>query len=138
MTALATLYTSLYNALDGNALWQSRVYPEIVPAQIVRPYVVFFVSTGGERNELKRDDAQFTMVVKCVSLQMSEALDGAGRIGAILNNAGSQGNGTIAGDADWVITTIEQMRVVQQIERINNDQPLYNSGHMFNIIMEKL
>ena len=138
MTALATLYTSLYNGLSGDALWSDRVYPEIVPAQIVRPYVVFFVSAGGERNDLKRDDAQFTMVVKCVSLQMSEALDGASRIGTLLNNAGSQGDGTIAGDANWVITTIEQMRVIQQVEMINNDQPLYNSGHMFNIVMEKL
>lgn len=138
MSALGTLYTSMYNALSGDALWNDRVYPEIVPAQIVRPYAVFFVSTGGERNELKRDDAEFTFVVKCVSLQMSEALDGAGRIGTILNNAGSQGDGTIVGDSYWVITTIEQMRVVQQIERINNDQPLYNSGHMFNIMMEKL
>ena len=71
-------------------------------------------------------------------MKMSEALDSAGRIGTILNNAGSQGSGTIAGDADWVITTIEQMRVVQQIERINNDQPLYHMGHMFSITMEKI
>ena len=44
----------------------------------------------------------------------------------------------LVSDEHWVITTIEQMRVVQQIERINNDQPLYHMGHMFSITMEKI
>lgn len=138
MGALTTLYKSLYNGLKGNALWADRVYPEMVPAQIVRPYVVYFVSTGGERNNLKRNDAQFSLVVKCVSLQMAEAIEGADRIAALLNNKGAQDGGTITGDATWVITTIQQMRIVQQTEMINNDTPLYNSGHMFDVMMEAL
>ena len=138
MGALSTLYTSVYNGLTGNSLWADRVYPELVPAQIVRPYVVFFVSAGGERNDLKRDDASFSLVVKCVSLQMAEALDGADRIAALLNNQGKQDGGPIVGDANWVITTIDQLRVVQQTEMISNDKPLYNSGHMFNVMMEAL
>ena len=138
MGALTTLYKSLYNGLKGDPLWSNRAYPEMVPAQIVRPYVVYFVSTGGERNNLKRNDAQFSLVVKCVSLQMAEAIDGADRIAALLNNKGAQDGGTITGDATWVITTIQQMRIVQQTEMINNDTPLYNSGHMFDVMMEAL
>lgn len=138
MAALSTLYTSVYNALAGDPLWANRVYPEMVPAQIVRPYVVFFINTGRERNDLKRNDAQFTMTVKCVSLQMAEAMDGADRIAALMNNKGSQDGGTITGDASWVVTTIQQMRVIQQVERIDNDKPLYHSGHMFDIMMEAL
>jgi hypothetical protein len=76
--------------------------------------------------------------VKCVSLQMAEALDGADRIAALLNNQGKQDGGPIVGDASWVITTINQLRVVQQTEMISNDKPLYNSGHMFNVMMEAL
>ena len=138
MGALSTLYTSIYNGLGGDPLWQNRVYPELVPAQIVRPYVVFFVSAGGERNDLKRGDADFSLVVKCVSLEMAEALAGADRIAALLNNQGKQDGGPIVGDASWVITTINQLRVVQQTEMISNDKPLYNSGHMFNVMMEAL
>lgn len=138
MSALETLYTSLYSALRNDTLWQDRVYPEIVPAQVIRPYVVFFVSSGGERNDRKRDDAEFTISVKCVALQMADAMAGASRISALLNNQGSQDGGTITGDANWTITTIEQLRIIQQIEMISDDKPLYNSGHQYNIVMEKL
>ena len=138
MGALSTLYKSIYNGLSGDALWQDRVYPELVPAQVVRPYVVFFVSSGGERNNLKRNDAQFSLVIKCVSLQMAEAMTGADRITALLNNKGAQDGGTITGDASWIITTIQQMRIVQQTEMISNDVPLYNSGHMFDVMMETI
>jgi len=69
---------------------------------------------------------------------MAEAIDGADRIAALLNNKGAQDGGTITGDASWIITTIQQMRIVQQTEMINNDTPLYNSGHMFDVMMEAL
>lgn len=138
MSALSVLYKSLYQALGDNTLWDDRVYPEIVPAKIVRPYVVFFALSGGETNKVQRDDADFTVVVKCVSLQLSESLDGAHRIGQILNNGGSQDGGDVVGDTDWVITTIQQTRIVRMTELINTDQPLYNNGHIFEIMMEKL
>jgi hypothetical protein len=138
MGALSTLYTSVYQALTGDALWQDRVYPDMVPAQIVRPYVVFFVTAGGERNNLKKQDADFSLVVKCVAEDMATALDGADRIAALLNDKGEQDGGTVTGDASWIITTIQQMRAVQQLEMVDNNKPLYNSGHMFNVMMETL
>lgn len=138
MAALSTLYKSTYQALAGSTLWANRVYPEMVPAQIVRPYVVFFISTGGERNDRKRHDAQFSLSVKAVAEDMATALTAADAIAARLNNQGSQDGGNVTGDATWIITTIQQMRVIQQVEMIDNNKPLYNSGHMFDVMMETI
>lgn len=138
MSATKSLYGALFTALSGNEMWGDRVYPEIVPAKIIRPYVVYFISSGGERNARRKDDATFTVVTKCVSLQLSESMDGAGRLSEILNNAGAQGSGEVSGDDQWVIMSIEQMQFIKQVEMINDDQPLFHTGHMFRFNMEKI
>tara|TARA_S200002703_G_scaffold154303_3_gene156906 strand:+ start:1153 stop:1569 length:417 start_codon:yes stop_codon:yes gene_type:complete len=137
MSALSTLYSSIFARLTNDPIWSDRVYPDMVPANKIRPYVVYFITAGGESNTLKKDDAEFIIAVKCVSTKLSESLSGSSRISELLNNQGSQDSGLVSGDSDWIIKTITQGRVIQDVEMIKNSIPLYNSGQMFRITMEK-
>lgn len=139
MTALAAVYEAVYLTLRNDPLWVGRVYPDDVPAGGVRPYVVFFLSGGGDVQ--LRQGAQsvtVTLTVKCVSETLALSLAGAGRVEALLRNQGRQELGGVAVDGSgWVITTITQGRTIHLVERFEGAKPIYHDGHEYVFVMEK-
>jgi hypothetical protein len=137
-TALAALMKAMQGQLRGEPLWGSRVYADIAPAKVQRPYVIFFVVSGGEENRRQIGDARFVMTVKCVAEKQAEALHGADRLEARLNDAGSQDDKAFACGDGWVITTCTQDRLVHAVEMFGEAQPIYHDGHQYIVVMEEI
>lgn len=137
-SALASLYAAVRRALLNDEEWANRVFPDVVPAEIARPYAVLFWVAGGEDNQTKRQDARITLTVKCVADNMGASMRGAGRISELFNDQGSQDGGNIAGDGNWLITTITQGRIVHLVEMFEGAQPIYHDGHQFEFDMERI
>jgi len=137
--ALAGLYRALALYLPGDVLIADRVYPDEVPAGVVRPYWVFFFVSGGESNDVHRQDAEFVLTVKCVAETLAQSLDGAGRISNKLNDAGRQDGAAapIPGTSEWDILTVTQERTVHIVEKFEKAQPIYHDGNQYRFVMER-
>lgn len=137
-------YSALAKALrariagSGGELWGQRVYPEQAPSGAAMPYAIYSLNAGGDTNLRKRDDAEYMVMVKIVSTNMNEAMTGAGRISALLNNAGIQDNATtgMTAGSDWSILTTDVDQSIQYIENVDNVSQFYHAGHMIRIQME--
>lgn len=137
-TALAALYRAVKSRLsEGGELWDTRAYADIIPAKVVRPYVIFFVSGGGESNDLVDADASYQLTVKGVSDNLQTSLQIAARLAGLVNNQGTQDRPDTALDAgdEWEITTSTQGRTVHLVESFANAQPIYHDGHVFDFTM---
>lgn len=138
ISALESLYRALPLALKGAGNWGDRVYPDLAPATVDRPYVVFFWAGGGEANWTRTNDANFVISVKCVANTMQDSMTGAGYIMAALNDKGTQDTRTcITNGADWTITTITADRAIHLVEAFAGANPVYHDGAQFRIIMQK-
>lgn len=137
-TALAALYRAVKSRLsEGGELWDTRVHADVIPAKVVRPYVIFFVSGGSESNDLVEADASYQLTIKGVADTMQASLQMAARLSALLNDQGTQDRPTTALDAgdEWEITTSTQGRTVHLVEQFSNAQPIYHDGHVFDFVM---
>lgn len=121
----------------GGEAWGVRVWPDRAPANPVRPYILYFVNSGGERNQVREVDALFSVTIKCVGDTMVQSIAGASRLGELLNDQGTQDVGLNPLDAgpDWEITTVTQGRLVHLVEDFNNVEPVYHDGHVFDFGM---
>jgi len=133
MTALATLYTALFAVLQA----VGEVYADYAPANINRPYTVFFFVSGGNTRSIVNNRQMVAITVKAVADNLTEAQSLASAFNAILENAGLQDGGAIVGDADWDICTITQNGDVYQIEYDEQIAPIYHVGFEYEIVMEE-
>ncbi|MEQ9027567.1 MAG: hypothetical protein RLP44_02530 [Aggregatilineales bacterium] len=136
MTALGSVLKAVQIALADDVIAGDRAYPFGAVAGTERPYLVYFPVIVREANELKRDDAEIVMQIECVANRLSDAMDGAGRISALFNNAGEQDGGAIVGDAGWRIRTITQEGDVTRVESFENAREIYHGGFEFRFSME--
>lgn len=65
MIALAALQIAVRAALlNASPLWAERVYADGAPAEVLRPYVIVLVASGGEDNVRRVQDASFVLGIK--------------------------------------------------------------------------
>lgn len=133
MTALAALYQTIYQQLNGDAIWGDRLYPDIVPPDVTRPYVTWFVAGGGRDTERVKNDHRLVITVKCVSEDLSTAFDGGERIAQLLADHGAQEPSPLPTVSGWTITTITLDNVVHITEMFANVNPIYHHG--YNVIV---
>lgn len=134
--AYDALLVALQNKLSGQSLWADRVYPDAAPAEVIRPYVVHFLVSGGERNERQKKDARFVITVKCVANTMTDSMQGAALIDSLLNDAGSQDDSAFTCGDGWEITTCTADRLVHLKEMFAGASPIYHDGHQYIVMME--
>lgn len=124
-------YRGVVSALNASAaLWGDRVYADIVPAKIVRPYVLFFVSGGATVLNDVRVSSLLRISVKCVADDLTTALRGAGDIHDRLHDAEKRG-GMNTG-TDWRLLSVTSETVIQMAELIDGAR-VYHSGHVYRI-----
>lgn len=136
--ALSTLYVSLHDRLrDASDVWGVRVFPDEAPALADMPYCVISYIDGGENNSVKPRAADFRVNVRVVAANMLDAMEGATAIALLLNDSGEQDNGPVTGDDNWRITTITQGRRLHDYDPYQGADPVYISGHQFEIFMQE-
>ena len=136
-SAVAVAYRAIRQRLVATSeLWSSNVFPDLAPANVNRPFVVFFHMAGGEINVRRIQDASLVIVVKVISGALAEALQGAGRISALLNDADFASDPLDAG-SEWVIQNVNQEQAVHLVEMVGGEQ-LYHSGHKFRFRLERI
>lgn len=139
--ALAALYRGVAAKLSGGGeLWASRVYAERAPATVIRPFVVFTWQGGGERNRLKKQDAEIVLNIKCIADTLSVAFTGAARLSALLNDMGMQDrtatNDWLLAGVDWDILTTTQESIIHMSELVDGAD-VYHEGFMLRVRMER-
>lgn len=136
--ALSTLYEALYGRLrDASDVWGVRVFPDEAPAAAAMPYCVINYIDGGEDNAVKPQAADFRVNVRVIAGNLVDAMNGAAAISALLNDSGEQDTGGIFGDANWRITTVTQGRRLHDYDPYRDADPVYISGHQFEIFMQE-
>lgn len=136
MNATEAVYTALTNHLKNRSVWGDRVFADSAPARIVRPYVVFFVASGGDAHQTQKQDARMVLTVKCVADKLNESLQGADALTSALSDTGSQDDRPILCEG-WNITTITQDRIVHLKEMWEGATPIYHDGYQFIVTMER-
>ncbi|MDX2078558.1 MAG: hypothetical protein SFZ02_19155 [bacterium] len=134
MSAISSLYTAVFDAIRGVGL----VYADYAPQNAMRPYIVFYFTSGGNTREVVNNRQRIVLTVKCVADNVSEAHTMASAFNAILEDAGGQETGVIDGDSQWVITTITQNGTVHYPEYDSMIVPIYHVGFEYEIVMEEI
>lgn len=135
--ALQALYRTIYARLTRpGEVWGSKVYADLAPASVERPYVVYFWAGGGEANTRRHPDAELLLTVKIISERQVEAFQGGARLSALLNDAGVYDtDDPLDGGPDWIICTTSQERAVHLVELIDGAR-VYHEGFQLRVIME--
>jgi hypothetical protein len=117
-----------------------KIYLGQAPAKETRPYYVFAILSGGEANLIKAKDAEYTLMIKCVSDKIDEALAGSALIAEWFNDSGildaDNANGQWDGGDVWDILTVTQGLIVSVIENVQGATQIYHEGHQFRVRME--
>lgn len=142
MDALQALYISLQTTLQYHSdVWDGRVYADRALTGASRPYVIILMQSGGEINAIQREDAEFTLIIKCVADTQSDAMQGASDLAELLNDGGQQdlevGKLSAPPQSGWMVQTVTQTRRIQMVEEWENVSPIYHSGHQYEIRMER-
>jgi hypothetical protein len=134
--ALGALYKAVRTRLLTNqTVWGTRVYADLAPPSASRPYCVYAWSSGGELNSLVRQDAEITLIVKCIADTMSDGMAGAELISGLLNDADLSSADALDGGDDWYILHVVQLQVVHMRELVDG-RDVYHEGHRFSFRME--
>lgn len=123
-------------ATEASEIWGARAYPDLAPAGVERPYLLWFVAAGTEANERKSEDAELVLVIKGVSNNLAEAFAMAARIDALFNDQGQYDTSTpLDAGAAWSILTTKRELMVHLVETIDGKQ-VYHAGAQFRVRME--
>lgn len=137
--AHGALFKTISTALSGSGKPWTGVYLDRAPATATRPYVVYFLSGGGERNRLlAKADAELVLTVKAVGDDLAAVMTCAGMLATILNDAGIQdGAGKVALDGGqyWQILTTTQGLTVRLNELVDG-KAVYHEGFQLRVVME--
>lgn len=135
---LPTLLKALRARLAPNALWASRAYLGIAPAQVPMPFVVYSILDAIEESRINAPDPLISVQVKCLSDQAAVALNGAEQIINLLSNQGAQDTGkAVSGDSTWQISTITVDEHVLLLEQFVNAVDIWHAGAIFRVRMYK-
>lgn len=119
---------------SSDGVWEGRAYIDRAPAKKVRPYIVFFMASDIDLNEIVSVDPMIVLSVKVVAETRQAAFLGSAQITALLGDKGEQeataGNGPIGGD-DWEISTISEDRGIYIPDRLGETGTVYHRGHQY-------
>lgn len=138
-TALAAAYRALGARLSSaSEMWETRAYADAAPASAEYPYVVYVWAGGGERNRLKKRDAELVFIVQAISDSMAEAFAAAARIETLLNDKGEQDDATdhLHGGTEWAILTSTQNETFHVREMADGAKPIFHDGARYRLVME--
>lgn len=131
---LQAAYSALYTLLAaGSETWASRAYPDIAPAGTAYPYAIYYWLGGGETNRFIRPESSLLIGVKCVSNTLSEAMQGAARIEALLNDVERKGG--LSGGDDWQIANVSREGLIHLVETPDGAR-VYHEGARYRFNME--
>lgn len=134
--ALAAIYRALETRLNNTGEPWSGAYADNVPAGKPRPYIVYFLSGGGEVNRNRTQDAEVVMTVKALANSLSTAFECAARLSELLNDSGTQDSADpLEGGSDWEILTVSQERAIHLIET-SDGKRIYHEGFQLRVVME--
>jgi hypothetical protein len=137
--AVAAAYQALAARLaDGGTAWGGRAYAYRAPAGAARPYVVYFWSGGGDRNDIfGKRDAELVLTVKAVAGALGVAMEAAGALAELLDDAGRYDTDMpLNGGDDWVIQTSTVEGAIDMSELVDG-VPVYHQGFQLRLIMEE-
>lgn len=120
-------------------LWGGRVFRTRAPAGTARPYVVFFHAGGGARNDIQnKRDANLLLTVRVAANSLPVALEGAGRLAELLDNAGrfDVSDNPLNGGDDWLIQTSTAEDDISFDELVDGGV-VYHEGFQLRLIMEE-
>jgi len=138
MDALQALLTAVFNrASESDNVWGTRA-SEVVQPDWTRPYLLIYLISGGEDNDLRTPDATFELGLKVIADEQALSMAGAAQLAQLFNDQGVQDvlTGALDGGDDWQITTSTQQRRLHQVEFFNQAQPIYHDGHVFQFVMQ--
>lgn len=131
---LQAAYAALYTLLaDGSEAWGTRAYPDIAPAGTAYPYLVYYWLGGGETNRFLRAESSLVLGVKCVSNTLSEAMAGAARIEALLNDAERKSG--LSGGEDWLIANVSREGLIHFVETPDGAR-VHHEGARYRFALE--
>lgn len=136
--ALAALYRAVSQRLTPTVVpevWGSKAYPDLVPANVARPYVIYAWAAGGELNQRVAPDAEFVLTVEAVSDTLVQAFSMSGRISALLNDADYASAKALNGGADWDILNASQEQAIHLLELLPSGTWIYREGSRFRFLM---
>ena len=147
MSDLGVLYTALRTALldtsQGVPSWVDRAYadqapPSVPGTQIVRPYVVYGYSAGGDESFLLKSDPNLLIDVIAVANTTTLAVQCAQEIKDRLDDQGSQDRKhSIFGDGSYYINTITCETRIHFVEQVDKGaSQLFHSGNRYRVLME--
>lgn len=125
---------------DASPLWGVRVQPlEVASASLVKPYVVFFMVSGGRfMGNANKKRAAMVISVKGVAKDMATAMAIQEAITGLLDDSGSQDiDPRLPYHAGWVITTVTEDRVIWLQEQFAGAENIYHAGHQYQVNMER-
>lgn len=137
--AIYALLTGLFARLrDADDLWSDRIYLDVAPPDAVMPYVFMTITAGGTRNIRTRPDAEFSVQVRCVDVNISTALSCKQALNELLDDKGEQDNTVdfVNAGATWQITTITQDAILHITEQRPDNSQRTHAGDIYNIVME--
>ncbi len=131
------LYEALQGALDAVTDADGRVYAEFIPDGVVRPYLLYRVATGTERNfNLRLQDPVYLVDVKAVAADWASAAALAQQARGLLDEQGEQDGAGLQGGADWHIlrATVEgEIKMQYMVGTLT----IFEMGFQLRVIMEE-
>lgn len=136
---LGACFKACKRALDGQSIWDNRVYMDFAPASVARPYVVYQVVSALEESlTTAQSSPRIVLQVQVICDTAAEAITGADAIRSIFDDAGKLDGGAVTGDSDYQINTITAGTRFHQVEHVGDGTQVYHAGYDFEFIMEAL
>jgi len=134
-TAIGSLYRALFAQLK-NDVWADRVYADVAPPDAQKPFVVFYLSGGGDVDgTVSGVHMRLLVSVVCVADDLLSAFSGGYRIRSLLDDAGSQDHNPRLAPTTWDILTISAGISIHQRYGVDG-VPEFQHGFDFTIRMQ--
>jgi hypothetical protein len=137
MIAREAAYRVVHTALSGQGSWGTRVWADVVPAGVARPYAVYHVQADLAPNQVVGQDAEVEIAVKVVADTLAAAMTGAGVAHDLLDGAGEGESGALAAAGGWTLCTVTAVQGVHLVERYEGAKPIYHEGFVFQLVLRK-
>lgn len=133
---LHALFTAVKTrATAVSETWAERVYMESAPAGTLYPYLVFFLSAGGEENAIRAEDARYRIGMKVISDSYDACAIGSTRLGELFNDRGKHDGAAEVTATGWTIQNISREQSIFRKELVDG-RPVYSMGAFYVFNME--
>jgi hypothetical protein len=136
--ARIVIYRALYELLSKSGdKWGDRVYPEQLPPDVKRPYVVVIFASGSRSWSTVAEDSDPIFIIKVVSTDLTDSLMLASRINELIDNSGKQESNRLVSGSQWQISATKRGLDVFLIDN-SGSQTLYQCGSQYRFRLERI